>query len=73
MAEKESWSGMTDQEAQEFHSFYIQGTVAFVAIAVVAHFLVWMWRPWIPGPKGYAQSLIDGATTVAQSVLPYIS
>ncbi|MEI8144733.1 MAG: light-harvesting antenna LH1, beta subunit [Alphaproteobacteria bacterium] len=73
MAEKESWSGLTDQEAQEFHSYYIQGTIAFVAVAVVAHILVWSWRPWIPGPKGYASSLIDGATSVASAVLPLIS
>jgi len=73
MAEKESWSGLTDQEAQEFHSYYIQGTVAFVAVAVVAHILVWAWRPWIPGPKGYASSLIDGTTSVASAVLPLIS
>jgi light-harvesting complex 1 beta chain len=73
MAEKESWSGMTDQEAQEFHSFYIQGTVAFVATAIVAHFLVWMWRPWFPGPKGYGATLIDGATNVASAFVSLVS
>ena len=41
-----SISGLTDEEAQEFHTFWIQGTVAFTAVAVVAHFLVWAWRPW---------------------------
>lgn len=67
-----SWSGISDQEAQEFHSYYMQGMFLFVAIAVVAHLLVWFWRPWIPGPKGYA-SLMDGATSVAHSVLTLIS
>jgi light-harvesting complex 1 beta chain len=49
-----SLSGMTEGEAQEFHRYYLQGMWIFVAIAVVAHLLVWMWRPWIPGPNGYA-------------------
>ena len=48
MAEKRSSiSGLTDEEAQEFHKFYIQGFVGFTAVAVVAHFLVWAWRPWL--------------------------
>lgn len=41
-----SISGLTDEEAQEFHTYYMQGLVAFTAIAVVAHALVWAWRPW---------------------------
>ena len=28
-------------------------TVLYVAIAVVAHILMWMWRPWFPGTKAY--------------------
>lgn len=72
MADKsESWSGLSDQEAQEFHQYYIQGMFLFVAIAVVAHLLVWFWRPWIPGPKGY--SALDAVQTVASNVLPFIS
>jgi light-harvesting complex 1 beta chain len=67
MAEKDSWTGLTDQEAEEFHKYYLQGTFLFVAVAVVAHFLVWSWRPWIPGPKGYSE-LIDGAQSVAHVV-----
>lgn len=54
MADSSSLSGLTDDEAQEFHTFYIQGMIYFTIIAVVAHVLVWMWRPWIPGPSGYA-------------------
>lgn len=72
MADKDgSWSGLSDQEAQEFHAYYLQGLFLFVAIAVVAHLLVWFWRPWIPGPKGYA--LLDSVTTAAHSVLTMIS
>jgi light-harvesting complex 1 beta chain len=44
---KGSISGLSDAEAQEFHQYYIQGFVGFTAVAVVAHFLVWIWRPWL--------------------------
>jgi light-harvesting complex 1 beta chain len=48
MAEtKGSISGLSDDEAQEFHQYYIQGFVGFMAVAVVAHILVWFWRPWL--------------------------
>jgi light-harvesting complex 1 beta chain len=46
MSENRSISGLTDDEAKEFHTFYVQGLIGFVAIAVVAHLLVWAWRPW---------------------------
>ncbi|MEY3517837.1 MAG: Light-harvesting protein beta chain [Pseudomonadota bacterium] len=41
-----SISGLTNEEAQEFHHYWIQGLVGFTAVAVVAHILVWAWRPW---------------------------
>jgi light-harvesting complex 1 beta chain len=48
MAERTgSISGLTDDEAQEFHTYYMQGFIGFTAIAVVAHILVWVWRPWL--------------------------
>jgi light-harvesting complex 1 beta chain len=47
MATRTSISGLTDEEAQEFHQYYIQGFIGFTAIAVVAHLLVWFWRPWL--------------------------
>lgn len=54
MAEdKSSMTGLTEDEAMEFHKFYQQGLILFVGIGVVAHFLVWMWRPWIPYDHGY--------------------
>lgn len=49
----ESLSGLTKGEAQEFHKVFMSSFIIFTLIAVVAHFLVWMWRPWIPGPEGY--------------------
>ena len=46
MSQRTSISGLTDEEAQEFHAFWIQGPVSFTAVAVLAHILVWAWRPW---------------------------
>ena len=48
MAEhKGSISGLTDDEAQEFHRYRVQGFIGFTAVALVAHMLVWVWRPWL--------------------------
>jgi light-harvesting complex 1 beta chain len=43
---RSSLSGLTPDEAKEFHGVFVTGFVAFTAIAIVAHFLVWQWRPW---------------------------
>ena len=55
-----SLSGLTESEAKEFHSIFMTRFVLFTAIAVVAHILAWMWRPWLPGPGGY-KAAMDGA------------
>lgn len=39
-------SGLSHAEAQEFHRLFIQGTMGFVALTLVAHILIWSWRPW---------------------------
>lgn len=39
--------GLSDQEAKEFHGRFMLAFASFVAIAVVAHALVWFWRPWL--------------------------
>jgi len=59
--EKSSLSGLTDAEAKEFHSVFSSSLVGFLAVAALAHVLVWSWRPWIPGPKGWA--MLDQITT----------
>ena len=63
-----SLSGLTEAEAKEFHSIFMQSFIVFVAIALVAHFLAWLWRPWLPGTGGYETSLLEGAK-VALSLL----
>ncbi len=60
-----STSGLTDSEAREFHGIFVTSFLVFVGIAVVAHILVWWWRPWLPGPNGYTTSqLMDGVAAV---------
>jgi light-harvesting complex 1 beta chain len=42
-----SLSGLSEKEAKEFHGIFMTSFVVFTLIAVVAHFLVWQWRPWL--------------------------
>jgi light-harvesting complex 1 beta chain len=65
--EKGSYSGLSEAEAKEFHKIFVTSFVIFTAIAIGAHVLAWMWRPWLPGVNGY--SMIESAQTVAQSML----
>jgi light-harvesting complex 1 beta chain len=44
-----SLSGLTENEAKEFHGIFMTSFIAFTVIAVIAHFLVWQWRPWLAG------------------------
>ncbi len=39
-------SGLSELEAKEFNRFFVLSFVIFVGIAVVAHILAWLWRPW---------------------------
>jgi light-harvesting complex 1 beta chain len=41
-----SLSGLTEQEAREFHGIFTTSFMGFTGIAIVAHILVWLWRPW---------------------------
>jgi len=45
----------------------VSSFIAFTIIAIIAHVLVWMWRPWFPGVNGYAA--LDEGVRVAQSAL----
>jgi light-harvesting complex 1 beta chain len=63
-----SMSGLTDSEAREFHSIFVTSFIVFTVIAIVAHILVWQWRPWLPGPDGYKTGMLQGMAFV-QSML----
>lgn len=58
-------SGLTDDEAKEFHAIFTKSFIVFVGIAVVAHILVWSWRPWLPGVNGYTTSALDTVQQLA--------
>jgi len=63
-----SLSGLTETEAKEFHKIFVFSFIVFTVIAIIAHFLVWSWRPWIPGPSGYSM-----ISTHAQYALAHIA
>jgi light-harvesting complex 1 beta chain len=41
-----SFTGLTDDQAQELHSVYMSGLYLFTTVAIVAHLAVFIWRPW---------------------------
>ncbi len=49
-------SGLTEPEAKEFNRLFVLSFIVFVAIAVVAHILAWLWRPW---GGSYNTSMLD--------------
>ncbi|MGF1660191.1 MAG: light-harvesting antenna LH1, beta subunit [Rubrimonas sp.] len=63
--EKTSLSGLTDGEAKELHEIYMKGFTLFTGVAVVAHFLVWLWRPWIAPAEGFkAAEVLQSLSTM---------
>lgn len=66
-----SLSGLKQNEAREFHAIFVTSFLFFTGIAVVAHFLVWLWRPWFPGVEGY--SMLNDTTEKLVSFMSYIA
>lgn len=64
-------AGLTEDEAKEFHGIFVTSFIVFIVIAIIAHVLAWMWRPWLPGPDGYA--MIDNAQSAAISLISYLA
>ncbi len=42
---------LSEAEAKEFHKLFVSSFIAFTVIAIIAHILVWMWRPWLGEAK----------------------
>ena len=38
---------LTPEEAKEFHKVFITSFLIFTVVAIIAHVLVWNWRPWL--------------------------
>jgi light-harvesting complex 1 beta chain len=47
--DRTSLSGLTEAEAKEFHGVLVQSMGFFFVLNLIAHVLIWMWRPWF-GP-----------------------
>jgi light-harvesting complex 1 beta chain len=65
-----TFSGLTEAEAKEFHGIFVTSFVLFTLVAIAAHFLVWMWRPWLPGVHGYAE--IETGVKTAQLLASHL-
>ncbi len=46
-SDRGSLSGLTPEEAKEFHGIFMSSFIMFTIVAVIAHVLVWFWRPWL--------------------------
>lgn len=64
-------SGLTEGEAKEFHSIFMTSFIGFTLVALVAHVLAWMWRPWLPGPQGYRTSMLE-VQDAFMSIMPFV-
>jgi light-harvesting complex 1 beta chain len=38
---------LTPEEAKEFHKLFVMSFLIFTVVAIIAHVLVWNWRPWL--------------------------
>lgn len=61
---------LTPEEAKEFHKIFVSSFIGFTIVAIIAHVLVWMWRPWFPGINGYA--MLNDAVQVATATIATI-
>ena len=58
---------LTPEEAKEFHKIFVSSFIGFTIVAIIAHVLVWMWRPWLPSVNGYA--MLQDAVQVATATI----
>ena len=57
-------SGLTQNGAKEYHRLFMMSTIGYVIVAIIAHFLVWSWRPWFPAADGYSSAVSGAMDTV---------
>ncbi|MEM8825932.1 MAG: light-harvesting antenna LH1, beta subunit [Pseudomonadota bacterium] len=63
---------LTPEEAKEFHKIFVSSFIGFTIIAIIAHVLVWLWRPWFPGVNGYTE-LNDGVELALNTLAPLLA
>lgn len=59
---------LTPEEAKEFHKLFILSFLIFTAVAIVAHFLAWNWRPW-----GGHYSMLEHGMTAARGAIAILN
>jgi len=71
--ESQTLSGLTEKEAKEFHKIFMQSFIIFVGIAIIAHILAWIWRPWLPSAEGYKSSMLETVNGTVASAQPAVT
>ena len=46
----------------------MQSFIIFTIVAIVAHILAWIWRPWFPGVEGYAALTPESGAAVQHAM-----
>ena len=52
-----SLTGLNEDEAKSFGNMFVVSFLGFLAIAIVAHYLLWQGRPGSPGARGYPSAV----------------
>ena len=60
---------LTPEEAKAFHNLFVLSMGFFTLIAVIAHILVWAWRPWLGAPAPMLSADLGTATQLAQAAV----
>ena len=68
-----SLTGLNEDEAKSFGNMFVISFLAFLAIAIIAHYLVWQWRPWIPGARGYPTNIPANVSMLVDTVRIYLA
>jgi len=44
----DKWKGLFTNEEWLMHDIVVKATYRFLVIAIIAHTLVFLWKPWLP-------------------------
>ena len=43
----DQWKNLFSNEEWLMHDIVVKATYGFLVIAIIAHTLVWLWKPWL--------------------------
>jgi light-harvesting complex 1 beta chain len=46
-SDKRTLSGLTHEEAQEFHRIFVKSAIAMSLLPFLAHISMWFYQPWL--------------------------